>query len=76
MTYEIICHPRYMRFHCDRLCRIDFLEFILVYNIMSGKQPRVILEKMFDIFDVDQDGFVSKTELETVCTFIDRLKRS
>ena len=48
--------------------RIDFMEFMVVYNIMTWKEPKVILSKIFDIFDVDKDNKISKLEMERVLT--------
>ena len=48
--------------------KLDFLEFMVVYNIIMWKEPKIILVKLFDIFDVDKDNMISKTEMEKVVT--------
>jgi Ca2+-binding EF-hand superfamily protein len=48
--------------------KLDFLEFMVVYNIIMWKEPKIILVKLFDIFDVDKDDMISKAEMEKVVT--------
>ena len=48
--------------------KLDFLEFMVVYNIIMWKEPKIILVKIFDIFDVDKDNMISKAEMEKVVT--------
>ena len=52
---------------------IDFLEFMIVYNMMTGKEPNAILNKIFDIFDVDRDNMITKNEMERVLTDLSTL---
>ena len=47
---------------------MDFLEFMIVYNLMSKKEPKAILNKIFDIFDIDRDNMITKNEMERVVT--------
>ena len=43
---------------------IDFVEFMLVYNILAGGTPEEILQKVFRLFDVNSDGFITRVEME------------
>merc|ERR1712055_876904 len=42
---------------------IDFVEFIVVFYIMSDGTPQEVLEKIFRVFDVNSDGTITKKEL-------------
>merc|ERR1711973_739378 len=42
---------------------IDFVEFMVVYYIMSDGTPTEVLEKIFRVFDVNSDGTITKKEL-------------
>ena len=50
--------------------KISFVEFMMVYNIMvfqgHHNDKKVLFEKMFDIFDVDGNGVITKHEMKTV----------
>ena len=39
---------------------IDFHEFMTVFMILTGDEPRSVLEKIFLIFDVDNSGLITK----------------
>ena len=39
---------------------ISFHEFMTVFMILTGDEPRTVLEKMFLIFDVDNSGLITK----------------
>merc|ERR1711997_1195845 len=39
-------------------------EFLVVFYIVSGGSPELLLRRIFRIFDIDNDGCVTKTELE------------
>ena len=41
---------------------------MVVYNIITWKEPKTILTKIFDIFDVDKDNMITKAEMERVVT--------
>merc|ERR1712025_642147 len=43
---------------------VDFVEFMLVFHIMSDGSPEEVLARIFRVFDVNSDGSVSKKELE------------
>ena len=45
---------------------IDFREFMIVFSILSGGDPAVMLKKIFRIFDVNSDGTISKEEMLTL----------
>merc|ERR1712243_143311 len=42
---------------------IDFLEFMLIFQIMTYGTPKQVLEKIFRVFDVNSDGGITKKEL-------------
>ena len=42
---------------------IDFHEFMTVFKILTGDEPRSVLERMFLIFDVDNSGLITKVFL-------------
>lgn len=43
---------------------IDFVEFMLVFHIMSDGSPEEVLEKIFRVFDVNSDGTINKKEMK------------
>jgi len=42
---------------------IDFIEFMVIFHIMSDGSPEEVLEKIFRVFDVNSDGTITKKEL-------------
>ena len=42
---------------------IDFHEFMTVFMILTGDEPRSVLQRMFLIFDVDNSGLITKVFL-------------
>jgi len=42
---------------------IDFVEFLVVYHIMSDGSPEEVLKQIFRVFDVNNDGTISNKEL-------------
>merc|ERR1712240_18365 len=42
---------------------IDFIEFMLIYHIMSDGTPEEVLGKIFRVFDVNGDGHITKKEM-------------
>merc|ERR1712179_595656 len=42
---------------------IDFVEFMLIFHIMSEGTPKEVLEKIFRVFDVNGDETINKKEL-------------
>merc|ERR1712002_996701 len=42
---------------------IDFVEFMVVFYIMSEGSPQEVLEKIFRVFDANSDGTITKKEL-------------
>ena len=53
-------------FDADRNNSLTFLEFMLVYSILTWGEAEKIVEKLFDVFDVDGTGRVSKDEMKSV----------
>ena len=47
---------------------IDFHEFMTVFMVLTGDEPKSVLEKMFRIFDVNSTGTISKEEMLTLVT--------
>jgi len=43
---------------------IDFVEFMVVYYVMSDGSADEVLTKIFRVFDVNSDGTISKKELQ------------
>merc|ERR1712060_524793 len=42
---------------------IDFVEFMLIFHIMSDGTPEEVLGKIFRVFDVNLDGTINKKEM-------------
>lgn len=42
---------------------IDFIEFMLIFHIMSEGTPEEVLDKIFRVFDVNSDGSITKKEM-------------
>merc|ERR1712002_140376 len=42
---------------------IEFVEFMVVYYIMSDGPPEEVLKQIFRVFDVNSDGSITKKEL-------------
>lgn len=45
---------------------VDFVEFMLVFHIMSDGTPHEILEKIFRLFDFNNDGTITKAEMTKI----------
>merc|ERR1719346_594828 len=43
---------------------IDFVEFMVIFYIMSDGTPEEVLTKIFRVFDVNSDGTITKKELK------------
>merc|ERR1711936_1345694 len=43
---------------------IDFVEFMLIFHIMSDGTPEEVLGKIFRVFDVNSDGTINKKEMQ------------
>merc|ERR550534_3514112 len=48
---------------------IDFVEFMLIFHIMSDGTPEEVLEKIFRVFDVNSDGTINTKELVAKSAF-------
>ena len=42
---------------------IDFIEFMVVYHVMSDGTPEEVLQKIFKVFDLNLDGTINKKEM-------------
>ena len=49
---------------------IDFHEFMTVFMILTGDEPRSVLEKIFLIFDVDNSGLITKVQYKSTDRFL------
>lgn len=47
---------------------IDFEEFMVVFCVLSGGEPKDVLGKIFRMFDVNGDGRISQSEMEKLVT--------
>ena len=54
-------------FDTDKDGKIEFVEFMEVYNILTWTDIETVLGKLFDIFDVDRNNSISKREMKNVC---------
>jgi len=43
---------------------IDFVEFMVVYHIMSEGAPEEVLRQLFRVFDVNNDGSINNKEMK------------
>ena len=43
---------------------IDFVEFMVIFYIMSDGSPEEVLEKIFRVFDLNSDGSITNKEME------------
>jgi len=42
---------------------IDFIEFMVIYHVMSDGAPEEVLQKIFKVFDVNLDGTINQKEM-------------
>ena len=52
---------------------IDFHEFMTVFMVLTGDDPRTVLEKMFRIFDVESTGTITNAEMLTLVRDMEKL---
>ena len=52
---------------------IDFHEFMTVFMVLTGDEPKSVLEKMFRIFDVKSTGTITNEEMLTLVTDMNKL---
>merc|ERR1712062_1516 len=57
----------------DKDSSITFLEFMIIYEILTWGDSETIMEKLFEVFDVDGTGAISKAEMKTVVKDMDAL---
>ena len=43
---------------------IDFVEFMVIFYIMSDGSPEEVLGKIFRVFDVNSDGSITNKEMQ------------
>jgi len=48
----------------DNSGTIDFVEFMVVYQIMADGSPEEVLRQIFCVFDVNQDGSINQKEMK------------
>ena len=62
--YFIFLHLRCFRIYdANNDGYVDFVEFMVVYTIMSDGSVEEVLTKLFRLFDVNSDGVISKKEM-------------
>jgi len=52
---------------------IDFVEFMIVFHILSDGSPEEVLAKLFRVFDVNSDGNISNKEMNRLVGDLDGL---
>ena len=69
-SYSRISEHVFRVFDEDKDSKITFVEFMTVYNVIvfhgQNNDRRTFFERMFDIFDVDGDGIITKDEMKKV----------
>ena len=50
-------------FDSDKDGLVDFTEFMTIFHIMAEGSPEEVLTRIFLLFDVNGDGFISKKEM-------------
>ena len=60
-------------FDTDRDSSVTFLEFMIIYQLLTWGTAEKIMEKLFEVFDVDGTGKITKTEMKTVVKDLDAL---
>ncbi|KAH8858825.1 Neuronal calcium sensor 2 [Schistosoma japonicum] len=60
---EKFCTHVFRTFDKDNSGRIDFKEFLLAINITSGGNPEEKLEWAYQMYDIDGNGTIERTEM-------------
>ncbi|TPP62973.1 putative neuronal calcium sensor [Fasciola gigantica] len=60
---EEFCTHVFRTFDKDNSGRIDFKEFLLAINITSGGDPEEKLEWAYQMYDIDGNGTIERTEM-------------
>ena len=60
-------------FDMDKDSSITFLEFMIIYQVLTWGRAEKIIEKLFEVFDVDGTGKISRNEMKTVVKDMDAL---
>ncbi|VDO87520.1 unnamed protein product [Schistosoma curassoni] len=60
---EKFCTHVFRTFDKDNSGRIDFKEFLLAINITSGGDPEEKLEWAYQMYDIDGNGTIERTEM-------------
>merc|ERR1712210_146592 len=47
---------------------IDFIEFMVLFHILSDGTPQDVLAKIFRVFDVNSDGTITQKEMQRLVT--------
>ena len=72
MNVSSVCLFRNITEHCFRVLdinddsKVSYKEIMIVWCIVAFTDVRTVLEKLFDVFDIDGDGTITKTEMRTV----------
>jgi Ca2+-binding EF-hand superfamily protein len=60
---EEFCRHVFRTFDKDNSGKIDFKEFLLAINITSGGKPEEKLELAYQMYDIDGNGTIEKSEM-------------
>ena len=60
MMMVLMADHIFRMYDADQDNYVTFVEFMVVYNILVNGNPKDILHKIFLIFDINNDGVISK----------------
>lgn len=67
---EKFCEHVFRTFDQDNSNKIDFKEFLLAINITSAGKPEEKLQWAFQMYDINDDGTIDKSEMVEIITAI------
>ena len=65
---EILNLMEYYRTHSEKLDAMEKTEFIGVINANFKFDTKILLDRIFEVFDKDKDGFLTVAELRKIMT--------
>ena len=60
-------------FDTDKDKKISFKEFLMVYNILAFGDTKQVLTQVFNAFDADRNGKISRKEMESALKDLTKL---